>query len=149
MDYINEFRNDNYFLSNFYECPVTYDGLTYRNNESAFQAQKCINSKDREQFTTLNSSEAKKLGRRVVLRKDWENIKVQVMKEIVTAKFEQNEDLQQKLLDTGDAYLEEGNTWGDRVWATVNGAGANNLGKILMEVRENIRLEKDKDICLD
>ena len=149
MDYINEFRNDNYFLSNFYECPVTYDGLTYRNNESAFQAQKCINSKDREQFTTLNSSEAKKLGRRVVLRKDWENIKVQVMKEIVTAKFEQNEDLQQKLLDTGDAYLEEGNTWGDRVWGTVNGAGANNLGKILMEVRENIRLEKDKDICLD
>lgn len=149
MDYINEFRNDNYFLSNFYECPVTYDGLTYRNNESAFQAQKCINPKDREQFTTLNSSEAKKLGRRVVLRKDWEDIKVRVMKEIVTAKFEQNEDLQQKLLDTGDAYLEEGNTWGDRVWGTVNGAGANNLGKILMEVRENIRLEKDKDICLD
>lgn len=149
MDYINEFRNDNYFLSNFYECPVTYNGLTYKNNESAFQAQKCINPKDREQFTTLNSSEAKKLGRRVVLRKDWEDIKVQVMKEIVTAKFEQNEDLQQKLLDTGDAYLEEGNTWGDRVWGTVNGAGANNLGKILMEVRENIRLENDKDICLD
>ena len=149
MDYINEFRNDNYFLSNFYECPVTYDGLTYRNNESAFQAQKCINPKGREQFTTLNSSEAKKLGRRVLLRKDWEDIKVQVMKEIVTAKFEQNVDLQQKLLDTGDAYLEEGNTWGDRVWGTVNGAGANNLGKILMEVRENIRLEKDKDICLD
>ena len=71
------------------------------------------------------------------------------MKEIVTAKFEQNEDLQQKLLDTGNAYLEEGNTWGDRVWGTVNGAGANNLDKILMEVRENIRLEKDKDICLD
>ena len=149
MDYINEFRNDNYFLSNFYECPVTYDGLTYRNNEAAFQAQKCINPKDRERFTTLNSSEAKKLGRRVLLRKDWKDIKVQVMKEIVTAKFEQNEDLQQKLLDTGDAYLEEGNTWGDRIWGTVNGAGANNLGKILMEVRENIRLEKDKDICLD
>ena len=149
MDYINEFRNDNYFLSNFYECPVTYNGLTYRNNEAAFQAQKCINPKNREQFTTLNSSEAKKLGRRVLLRKDWEDIKVQVMKEIVTAKFEQNEDLQQKLRDTGDAYLEEGNTWGDRVWGTVNGAGANNLGKILMEVRENIRLEKDKDICLD
>ena len=149
MDYINEFRNDNYFLSNFYECPVTYDGLTYRNNEAAFQAQKCINPKDREQFTTINSSEAKKLGRRVLLRKDWEDIKVQVMKEIVTAKFEQNEDLQQKLLDTGDAYLEEGNTWGDRIWGTVNGTGANNLGKILMEVRENIRLEKDKDICLE
>lgn len=149
MDYINKFRNDNYYLSNFYECLVIYNGLIYRNNEAAFQAQKCINPKDREQFTTLNPSEAKKLGRRVLLRKDWEDIKVQVMKEIVTAKFEQNEDLQQKLLDTGDAYLEEGNTWGDRVWGTVNGAGANNLGKILMEVRENIRLEKDKDICLD
>lgn len=150
MDYINEFRNDNYYLSNFYECPVTYDGLTYRNNEAAFQAQKCINPKDREQFTTLNPSEAKKFGRRVVLRKDWEDIKVKVMTDVVRAKFEQNEDLRKKLLETGNAYLEEGNTWGDRTWGTVNGNGSNLLGKILMQCRDEIahgKSMKFKDIC--
>lgn len=135
MNKINSFRDEYYFLSNFYECPVTYNGLTYKNNEAAFQAQKCINLKDREKFCNLSASESKKLGRRVVLRKDWEDIKIKVMTDIVKAKFEQNEDLQKKLLATEDAYLEEGNTWGDRIWGTVNGVGANNLGKILMNVR--------------
>lgn len=140
---IDNFRGDNYYLSNFYECPVTYEGLTYKNNEAAFQAQKCINPKDREQFCNLNGSEAKKLGRRVNLRKDWEDIKIQVMKDIVTVKFTQNEDLQQKLIDTKDIYLEEGNTWGDRTWGTVNGVGANNLGRILMSVRDTLLMEKE------
>lgn len=140
---INSFRNENYFLSNFYEAPVTYEGLTYQNNEAAFQAQKCIEPKEREAFTKLNPSEAKKAGRSVNLRKDWEQVKVSVMADIVKAKFEQNIDLAKKLLDTGDAYLEEGNDWGDRIWGTVNGIGANHLGKILMDVREYMRtLEK-------
>ena len=70
MNKINSFRGNYYFLSNFYECPVTYNGLTYRNNEAAFQAQKCINLKDREQFCNINASEAKKLGRIIHLRKE-------------------------------------------------------------------------------
>ena len=61
------------------------------------------------------------------------------MKEIVRAKFEQHPELTEKLLATGDTYLEEGNTWGDRIWGTVNGQGANNLGRILMEVREELK----------
>ena len=61
------------------------------------------------------------------------------MREIVEAKFEQNPQLREMLLATGDAYLEEGNTWGDRTWGTVNGVGANNLGRILMDVREGLR----------
>ncbi len=149
MNKINSFRDEYYFLSNFYECPVTYNGLTYKNNEAAFQAQKCINLKDREKFCNLSASESKKLGRRVVLRKDWEDIKIKVMTDIVKAKFEQNEDLQKKLLATEDAYLEEGNTWGDRIWGTVNGVGANNLGKILMNVRKELQLELDRDVELD
>lgn len=117
--------------------------MTYQNNEAAFQAQKCIEPKEREAFTKLNPSEAKKAGRSVNLRKDWEQVKVSVMADIVKAKFEQNIDLAKKLLDTGDAYLEEGNDWGDRIWGTVNGIGANHLGKILMDVREYMRtLEK-------
>ena len=61
------------------------------------------------------------------------------MEEIVRAKFRQNTELADKLLATGDAYLEEGNTWGDRVWGTVNGSGANRLGVILMQIRAEIK----------
>lgn len=138
MDMINSFRNEYFFLSNFYEAPVIYDGITYQNNEAAFQAQKCAEKSDRHQFAALNPSQAKHLGRRVALRKDWEQIKVSVMREIVKAKFEQNPSLAEKLIATGDAHLEEGNTWGDRIWGTVNGVGANHLGRILMEIRDEL-----------
>ena len=73
------------------------------------------------------------------LRADWEDIKVNVMRDVVKAKFEQNGDLKDALLATKDAYLEEGNTWGDRTWGTVNGSGANLLGQILMNVREKLK----------
>ncbi|MBP3379754.1 MAG: NADAR family protein [Ruminococcus sp.] len=136
---IDSFRNEYFFLSNFYEAPITYEGLTYQNNEAAFQAQKCADPKEREAFTRMNPSEAKRAGRRVQLRKDWEDIKISVMADIVMAKFSQNRKLAEKLLATGDACLEEGNDWGDRIWGTVNGQGANCLGRILMDTRENLK----------
>ena len=80
---INSFRDNYFFLSNFYEAPITYNGLTYRNNEAAFQAQKCIISEDREAFTNLNPSEAKRKGRKVVLRRDWEQVKISIMADII------------------------------------------------------------------
>lgn len=147
MNYINSFRDEYYFLSNFYEVPVTYDGLTYQNNEAAFQAQKTLDEKEKRLFCTMNPSEAKKMGRKVTLRKDWEQIKVSIMRDLIEAKFEQNPELRDKLLNTGDAYLEEGNTWGDRIWGTVDGQGANQLGQILMERRSLIREQMiDKEI---
>ena len=60
------------------------------------------------------------------------------------AKFSQHPELAEKLLATGNAHLEEGNSWGDKVWGTVGGVGANNLGKILMRVRETLR-EREKE----
>ncbi|MDY6324095.1 MAG: NADAR family protein [Catonella sp.] len=141
---INNFKEDYAFLSNFYEVPVTYEGLTYQNNEAAFQSAKCINKEDRKQFVNLTPSEAKHLGRKIPLRSDWEQVKISIMEEIVKNKFEENGELREKLLATGDEYLEEGNTWGDRVWGTVDGKGANNLGKILMKVRSDIRNSERK-----
>lgn len=139
MEKIDSFRGEYYFLSNFYEVPVTYEGMTFSSNEAAFQAMKSTSPKVRMEFCQLNPSEAKHHGRMITLRKDWEEVKLKIMTDLVRAKFEQHEDLRQKLLATGDAYLEEGNTWGDRIWGTVNGAGANHLGQILMQIREELR----------
>lgn len=136
---INEFRGEYYFLSNFYEAPVTVYGFTYKNNEAAFQAQKVLVNSYKEEFIELNASEAKKLGRRVRLRPDWEQIKNDTMYDIVLCKFKQNKDLKEKLVNTGYELLEEGNTWGDRIWGTVNGSGENRLGRILMKVREKLK----------
>lgn len=150
---IDSFVREYEFLSNFYPAEVIYQGIKYKNNEAAFQAQKTKDIKDRFQFSSLNPSEAKKLGRRIELRSDWEQVKTNVMYEICLAKFTQNADLKQKLLDTHDEYLEEGNTWNDKVWGTVNGVGENRLGKILMRVREELSMDFDlysaKNECVE
>ena len=144
---INSFSNQYEFMSNFYNAPVTYDGLTYRNNEAAFQAQKLANKEERKKYCTYSPSKAKLEGRNCELRKDWENIKYQVMYDIVKAKFELNKDLRQQLLATGTEELIEGNWWHDNCWGDCSCErckdikGQNNLGKILMRIREEVRNE--------
>ena len=130
---IEYFRDEYYFLSNFYSAPVEYMGIRFSSNEAAFQAAKCPERAN--EFVRLNPSEAKRLGRRVALRPDWEQVKDNVMYEICLDKFRRNPDLRDKLLATGDAELIEGNTWGDRYWGQVDGIGRNQLGKTLMRVR--------------
>ena len=145
---IKEFKGENRFLSNFYMAPVTYNGLTYTNSEAAFHAQKTLDENIRKEFITLNPSEAKKKGRILKLRSDWERVKFIVMYDIVKAKFSQNEDLKKKLLNTGREHLEEDTTgWHDNCWGNcrcekcIHIKGKNKLGKILMRVREELRDE--------
>ena len=141
---IDSFRGKYYFLSNFFPAEVTYNGLTYQNNEAAFQAQKTYSKEERIEFTTLEPRDAKRRGRRVRLRKDWEQVKDRIMEEIVRAKFSQNEELKEQLLATGEAQLVEGNRWNDRYWGVDirSGVGENHLGKILMKVRSELRLSQ-------
>lgn len=136
---INSFKGKYAFLSNYYEVPVQYEGLTYKNSEAAFQAAKTLNTAERKEFTDLTPNNAKAKGRSINLRADWEKVKLDIMYDINMAKFTQNSDLREKLIATGDAYLEEGNTWNDRYWGTVNGVGQNQLGKVLMRVREDLQ----------
>jgi predicted NAD-dependent protein-ADP-ribosyltransferase YbiA (DUF1768 family) len=84
---------------------------------------------------------AKRLGKRVVLRTDWEDVKLHVMRVGISLKFWYNPDLMRKLLDTGQQYLEEGNRWGDTYWGLdlCTGVGENHLGILLMEFRDSIR----------
>lgn len=135
------FRGRYEFLSNFYEAPIEYDSLRFGSGEAAFQAQKCRDRGERAAFQTLRPSEAKRAGRKVLLRPDWEFVKVQLMEEIVRAKFAQNADLAQMLLDTGDRMIQEQNTWHDAFWGinAKSGDGENHLGKILMKIRNELR----------
>lgn len=133
---IDKFEGEYFFLSNFYECPINYHGLTYRNSEAAFHAQKNV-SRARE-FCDLSPSEAKRLGRRVELREDWEEVKLRIMYSIVKTKFTQHRNLKKKLLSTGNQELVEGNWWNDCYWGVCKGIGQNNLGKILMKVRDEL-----------
>ena len=138
---IDYFREEYEFLSNFYPTKVVFDGITYYNAEAAYQAQKCYLQADRLRFALLSADEAKRLGQKIEIRSDWDEIKYHVMEQVVYAKFAQNPTLAQDLLDTGDKPLKEGNTWGDVYWG-INlrtGEGENNLGKILMDLRENFR----------
>lgn len=138
---ITSFRERFDFLSNFYEAPIEYDGLCFGNAEAAFQAQKCVDREGRMEFQNMRPSEAKRAGRKVTLRPDWEQVKVHLMEEIVRAKFTQNSDLAQMLLATGDRLIQEGNTWHDIFWGVdqKSGQGENHLGKILMKIREELR----------
>lgn len=127
------------FLSNFYNCSVTYKGITYLNSEAAFQAQKTTDVYTQvKKFSCATPTEAKKLGRSCVLREDWNDIRIAEMRAIVLQKFLQNPDLAKRLLKTGTATLVEGNWWNDKFWGVYKGNGENHLGLILMEVRRYI-----------
>lgn len=134
---IDSFKGDFFFLSNFYERPVLYEGLVYQNTEAAFQAAKCESIHDRMQFCTLRPSQAKQLGRRVHLRSDWEEVKDQIMRDILQCKFSQSPHLKKLLLETGDALLVEGNTWHDRDYTLQAHSVRGGLGVFFFLLIEN------------
>jgi ribA/ribD-fused uncharacterized protein len=138
---IQGFRDDHFFLSNFYPSSLTADdGIAYPTVEHAFQAHKTHDLAERRRIANLAApAKAKHAGRRVPLRPDWESVKVDVMRQLVTAKFRQNPDLATQLLATGQRHLEETNTWNDTYWGVCRGNGKNKLGLILMEVRAELR----------
>lgn len=137
---ICSFRGAYGFLSNMTTAVFEWDGRTYRNSEAAFQSAKTLDPDERDQFSNLTGVIAKRAGRKVTLRSDWEAVKVDIMREVVRAKFSQNPDLLKKLLDTGDAELVEGNSWHDTFWGVdqTTGEGENHLGRILMEIRTEL-----------
>ena len=139
MTEINCFRNKYFFLSNYFISIVKYEDMYYSSNEAAFQSVKLLNKEDRYPFSCLTPHEAKKIGRTVLLRDDWEKIKNKVMYDIVKDKFTRNSLLKYKLLETGNAQLIEGNTWNDTYWGICHGKGLNVLGNILMGIRNEFK----------
>ena len=138
MNEIRGFDGQYRWLSNFWPVIIRMSGLVYQSVEAAYQAAKTLDMTVRQRLTSATAAESKKIGKTVKLRPDWENIKLDVMYALVKYKFTHNEELRKKLLDTGDAYIEETNYWGDRFWGVSNGTGENHLGKILMRVRKEL-----------
>jgi N-glycosidase YbiA len=140
MESIDSFRGDYFFLSNFFPHPITIDKIEYPTVEHAFQAMKTSSIEEKRLIQNQDSpAGAKKAGRKVALREDWEQVKFEIMAELIRLKFADRE-LEKRLLATGSAELIEGNTWRDMTWGCVknkNGEwkGRNMLGKILMEHR--------------
>lgn len=129
-------------FSNFYGRTFTYRGLTFNNSEAAFQAEKDWDNV--AQYQSAPPSMAKHLGRTCPFPSDWDSRKDKVMHDVVYAKFSTNEDLKKVLLESGNAELVEATTWHDRYWGVCicskcSGAGKNQLGKTLMQVREELR----------
>lgn len=133
---IDAFRGEYNFLSNFWYVDV----YGYPTVEHYFQAMKTTDPVERDRIKALRSpAEAKRAGRRVALRPDWESIKLDVMEAGLRYKFAPGKELANKLIATGDAELVEGNTWNDTFWGVCRGRGENHLGKLLMKVRGELQ----------
>ena len=132
-----------HFLSNFSDSPFHFFGIFYPNVETFYQAAKCQNISDFENvLNTSTAGQSKKAGKLVGLRKNWSEIKLDVMRLGLKLKFS-DPDLKARLLATGDAILEEGNVWNDFFWGVDESTreGENHLGKLLMEIREEYKRE--------
>lgn len=138
-----EFR----FLSNFTSSPVMYKEHLFPSVEIAYQAAKCHNESDFELFkkftTHFDSGKAKRLGKQVALRKDWESIKFEIMFELLCQKFSITS-LKIKLVQTKDVEIIESNRWHDNIFGDCvcskckDIEGKNMLGKMLMQIREMV-----------
>ena len=147
---VNGFFGPYRFLSNFHVAPVVYEGIKYPSSENAYQAAKSLDPNVRKMFVDyidpisgqrvdVTPSQSKKMGRKIECRSDWEEVKYKIMFEIVMDKFTRNPELSEMLLETGDRYLEETNHWKDTCWGVCDGVGTNWLGKILMDVRNELK----------
>lgn len=149
---IREFRKEYGFLSNFAECEIDYNGHTYPSTEHAFMAQKSdeqvlhgdhpdkLKWIDWAEYCAISGKSAgdiKREAREVELRSDWNDVKLQIMEDVLRIKFNQ-EPFKSKLIATGTQEIQEGNTWKDLYWGVdlKTGVGENHLGKLLMKIRD-------------
>lgn len=144
---IDNFHDKRYeFLSNFSDSPIEYEGIRYPTVEHAFQAAKSLSPADRRRIASLPYPRlAKKEGRRVKLRPNWDQLKDGIMLQLLRLKFAPGSVLAEKLLATGDAELIEGNTWHDNHFGNCvcpkhrGIPGENVLGKSLMQIRQELK----------
>ncbi len=137
---ITKFDGDFRFLSNFYNAGFRDEyGFYWPTSEHFYQAHKTVLPHEQTWVRECSSpGKAKRLGKQVTLREDWEEVKIQIMQRALFFKFAQNPVCARALVKTNPLELIEGNTWGDVYWGMCNGKGKNMLGKLLMELRSEL-----------
>ncbi len=132
------------FLSNFWPAKVFLNDVEYSSVELAYQAAKW-KPQNREYFQTCSELESIDYNRKNIpdgySKEDWKTKNFEIMKGLVYQKFDPklNPENTKMLLDTDEKLLEEMNWWNDLYWGTnKNGEGQNNLGKLLMSIRNNL-----------
>lgn len=141
---INEFNGYYRFLSNFYRVSIYYEGIKYPSVEHAYQAAKTDDPELKAAIADCAmAGQAKRLGNAVDLKEDWDQIKLGIMNKLLRIKFNLDlyPELCKQLLSTGIEYLVEGNTWGDTYWGVCRWSGRNHLGRILMDIRSELKKE--------
>lgn len=132
-------------LSNYYECKVCFDGRVFGSAEAAYHSMKFTEPAIRNKFVGLTPDQSKELARSMPIRSDWEQVKFEVMFAVLKAKFSRNILCRKSLMQTYNCILIENTTgWHDKVWGkcfcpVCKGEGANNLGIMLMKIREMIK----------
>lgn len=153
-----KFRGEYRFLSNFADCKVRVHNIICSSTEVAYQLLKTLVPEEIALFVILEPGEkydmnadkvynsvsartAKYLSHRITTRADWKQVKLQIMYDILCVKFKHNDYFKQKLLATGNIEIIEHNTWNDKFWGVDEntGIGENNLGKLIMKIRDEIR----------
>lgn len=133
---INGFFGEFRFLSNFYPAQVIFEGYVYPTVEHAYQAAKTLDEDERKQIRYAKTPKtAKALGYKVKLRPNWDDIRVDVMRDLLEKKFS-IEEFKHALMTTQGYVLIERNYWGDVFWGVCDGVGENVLGRLLMSIRD-------------
>lgn len=151
---IDKFYGNYLWLSNFSVCRIEYGGYVYKSVQSAYKAQKfegTLLQKDRIKkiYTKIQANQAKVLGTILPARSDWEEVRIDIMKELLRIKFNQFP-FKEQLLETGDEELIQGNYWHDITFGKCycqehKGEGQNILGKLIMQIREQLKQEKTNE----
>lgn len=139
---IDSFQGEYRWLSNFWPCEVELDGLKFRSVEAGYVAAKTTDIEIRKYIQTLDTSgKCKAYGKKLDLRTDWKDVRLDIMESLLVQKFTKDSELGAKLIETYPKQLIEGNYWNDTFWGVCDGKGKNNLGKLLMKIRKKIMKE--------
>lgn len=137
------------WFSNMVVDPIYIEARLWPSVENYYQAMKSTDRDVQEIIRAASPSGAKSLGKKVILRKDWEQIKESKMKHALSIKFS-NMPWFDLLMATNDTQLIEWNNWGDKYWGvTENGVGKNRLGVLLMELRDEFKQLSNGTIQVD
>lgn len=145
---IKRFTEQFRWLSNFTEVQVFLDEKPYPSVENAYVAAKTLDKRLRPILQKINSAEAKQLGKILPLRSDWDSVKLKVMENLLRQKFSYKW-FADKLAETGEQEIVEGNSWHDNFWGSCvcdecGDKGENHLGRLLMKIRgEQVQLPLD------